>query len=394
MPVTPPDELKRRLAALQAGLTAQGLDGAVVVQNVDLFYFAATAQNAHLFVPAEGQPLLLVKKNLARAREESPLATIGPMPSLKELPATLQEYGYTLPSKLGLELDVLPAGQFLYYQKIFPSAHIADVSPLIREQRAVKSPFELDLMRRAARLTDEVFAAIPSQFQPGMSELELAGRIEALFRRAGHPGLVRMRGFNQELVYGHLLSGANMAVPSCVDSPTGGAGTGPDFPHGAGFKPVERDEPFQVDYVGSFYGYLIDQTRLFVPGKLSAPLEKAFQTALVIQARLAGLARPGYPAGELYREAQQIAQDHGLADHFMGDGRSCGFVGHGIGLELNELPVLAPGFPMPLAAGMTIALEPKFIFNGLGGAGLENTFVVTEQGLERLGSLPDDIVYL
>lgn len=394
MPVTPKDELERRIKGLQAVLAVNGLDGALVLQNADLFYFTATAQNAHLYVPVEGPPLLLVKKNLDRAREESPLPNTGSMPSLKELPAALRTYGYQVPSRLGMELDVLPASHFLYYQKIFPSTGIGDISQAIRELRAVKSPFELDLMRSAARLTDEVFAAIPTLFRVGMSELELAGRIEGAFRRAGHPGLVRMRGFNQELVYGHLLSGSNMAVPSCVDSPTGGTGTGPDFPHGAGFKAIGRDEPFQVDYVGSFHGYLIDQTRLFVAGKLDPLLEKAFRTALAIQAALAGSARPGLPAGELYRQALQIAGDAGLGAHFMGDPQSCGFIGHGIGLELNELPVLAPGFKMPLAAGMTIALEPKFLFQGLGAAGIENTFLVTAQGLTRLGSLPDEIVYL
>jgi len=394
LPATPLEELEKRIAGLQSTLAAQGLDGALIIQNVDLYYFTATAQGAHLYVPAAGAPLLLVKKNLERARRESPLPNIQPMPSLKELPAALQARGYQVPSRLGMELDVLPANHYLYYKEIFAATEIADVSQPIREVRAVKSPYEIDLLRSAARLTDQVFASIPSLFRPGMSEVELAGRIEALFRENGHPGLVRMRGLNQELVYGHLLSGPNMAVPSCVDSPTGGAGTGPDFPHGAGFRTIGRDEPFQVDYVGSFGGYLIDQTRLFVTGKLDPLLEKAFRTALAIQARLGDLARPGLPAGELYREAQQMAGDAGLSDHFMGDPHSCGFIGHGIGLELNEPPVLAPGVTMPLAEGMSIALEPKFIFNGLGGAGIENTFVVTPRGLVRLGSLPDDIVYL
>ena len=394
MSATPLDELQRRLSALQAALAAHGLDGALLLQNVDLYYFTATSQNAHLFVPAAGEPLLLVKRNLARARAESPLTCIHPMPSLKELPAFLKEHGYGLPTKMGMELDVWPAAQYLYYQKIFPTVDITDVTPLIREIRAVKSPFELELMRSAARLTDEVFAAIPSMVEIGMSEMELAGKVEALFRKKGHPGLVRMRGFNQELVYGHLLSGANMAEPSCANSPTGGTGTGPDFPHGAGRKAIARDEPFQVDYVGSFHGYLIDQTRLFVPGKLSPVLERAFQTALAIQARLAEMGRPGVPAGELYDEAARMAEAAGFGGHFMGDPHSCGFLGHGIGLELNELPVIAPGFQMPLANGMTIALEPKFIFNGLGLAGIENSFVVTEKGMERLGTLPDEIVYI
>lgn len=394
MPVITNDELQNRLAALQKGLAALNLDGALLVHNVDLLYFAGTAQNAHLYVPVQGSPVLFVKQNLDRARAESPLTSVQPMPSLKELPLTLREYGFPASAKLGMELDVLPASRFLHYQKLFHPAEITDVSQLIRNIRSIKSPFEIELMRAAAKLTDEVFASIPSLFQPGISEIKLAGLIEARFRQAGHSGLIRMRGLNAELFYGHLLSGPNMAIPSSVDSPTGGAGTGPHFPQGASLKPIEPDQPFQVDFVGSFFGYLIDQTRLFVPGKLDAHLKKAFETALTIQSTLADLARPGFPSGQLYIEAQRIAQEASLADHFMGDGRSCGFVGHGVGMELNEPPVLAPSSKTPLAEGMTIALEPKFIFNGLGGAGIENTFVVTENGLKRLGTLPDDIVYL
>ena len=277
MPATPLPELQRRLSALQDGLAARGLNAALIVQNVDLFYFTATSQNAHLFVPAAGYPLLLVRKDLDRARAESPLENIYPLTSLKELPALLQEHGYRLPAHLGLELDVLPAGQYLSYRKLFPATEIADVSPLIREVRSVKSPFELELMRAAAQATDGVFAAIPSLVRVDMSEVELAGLVEALFRKAGHHGLVRMRGFNQELFYGALLSGANMAVPSCVDSPTGGPGMGPDSPLGAGPKPIGRDEPLMVDYTGAFHGYLIDQTRLFVTGKLPSSWRQPFK---------------------------------------------------------------------------------------------------------------------
>ncbi|NIO71305.1 MAG: aminopeptidase P family protein, partial [Anaerolineae bacterium] len=226
-PRTPKAELKSRIRELQVHLAANDLDGALILQNADLFYFSGTIQQSHLYIPIEGQPLLMTRKSLARARQESALDKVVPLPSPRQLPALWQEHGYASPRRLGMELDVLPTSLFFAYQDILGDTEIVDISHQIRLVRAVKSPYEVDILRRAARLADVVTRSMTDFLREGISEVELAGQLEAVARRLGHQGIVRMRLWNNELFYGHLMAGDDAAVPSYLSSPTGGTGLSP-----------------------------------------------------------------------------------------------------------------------------------------------------------------------
>ncbi len=390
---TPRGELTRRTAGLQNLMRQEGIEGAVIVQNADLFYFTGTVQRSHLFIPADGKPVLMVKKSYPRAREESALEEIIPLDNFKDLPGTIGAYGYKNLDKIGLEIDVLPAALYLKYQKLFFPAEIVDVSPLIRRVRMVKSAYEIDLIKEAADLNRTFFSRVKDFLREGVSEVELAGQLEAVYRRHGHQGYVRMRGFNQEIMYGHLMSGRNLAVPSFLDSPEGGPGLNPSFPQGAGFKKIGRNEPVMVDYVGVLNGYMVDQARIFCLGRLPEKFERAHRAAIDIQDQIKKAARPGVLCEELYNLAVSMASEYGLKEHFMGHPDPAPFIGHGLGIELDELPVLARGFKIPLEEGMTLALEPKFIFPD-GEVGIENTFVVRDHGLETLTVFDEKIQYL
>jgi Xaa-Pro aminopeptidase len=387
----PTDELKRRIFRFQNLLQQQKIDGAFIVQNADLFYFAGTIQRAQLFIPAEGKPLLTVKKSLARAKQESALENVLSLADPKELPQALNSYGYHSFSCLGFELDVLPVNDYFRYQKIFPSVRFVDVSPFIRKVRAVKSPYELELIKNAARLNQLFFAQVSELLREGMTEVELAGQLEAFYRRHGHQGYIRMRGFNMELVYGHLLAGESSSIASFLESPTGGSGLNPSFPQGAGFKVIRRNEPVLVDYASVLDGYMVDQTRIFCLGHLSGDLVRAHQVALEIQEKLKEKGKPGATGNELYALAVQIAEKYGLKEHFMGYPEPVAFIGHGVGIELDEMPVIARGSKEPLEEGMVLALEPKFVFPK-GAVGIENTFVVTAQGLVNLTTFNEEII--
>jgi Xaa-Pro aminopeptidase len=247
-------------------------------------------------------------------------------------------------------------------------------------------------MREAARLSDEVAACVPEHLAAGMSEIELAGRIEAEARKRGHQGIVRMRLWGSEIFYGHLMAGPSAAVPSYMASPTGGASVGPAVAQSAGFRPIGRNEPVLVDYVFAFRGYLSDHARIFSIGSLPDELAAAHAATLDIQERVMAAARPGVAAGALYELAADHARQLGYFSNFMGVGsKRIRFVGHGIGLELDEYPFLAQGQPLELEEGMTVALEPKLIFPDVGVVGIENTHVVTPGGLSRLGNYDDAI---
>ncbi|KGP75948.1 peptidase M24 [Desulfosporosinus sp. Tol-M] len=393
MRLTPAGELTRRITALQKLLQQKGVDGALIMDNVDMFYFAGTAQRAYLFVPAEGRPLLMVKKSFTRARGESALQEIIPLANVKDLTKMLYAYGYNKITTLGLELDVLPAALYLLFQKLFEGAQIVDISGLIRSVRMVKSFYELEVLRDAAQLNYTLFSRAKDYLREGITELELAGQLEMVYRLAGHSGTVRMRGFDQEVYFGHILSGANAAIPSYMESATGGPGVSMSFPQGAGYKIIARNEPVMIDYVGVLDGYMADQTRIYCIGQLPDKLVHAHETALLIQEAVKQMAVPGALCEDIYRHAMNMAAESGYGEHFMGYSEPVPFIGHGIGLELNEWPVLTSGFKTPLEKNMVIALEPKFIFPE-GAVGIENTFVVGEKGLETLTLFDENIIYL
>jgi len=390
---TPKSELDFRINKLQDHLRQHDIDAALILQRVDLFYFSGTFQQGSLYLPADGDPILMINKSTGRARAESAIERILHLESPKKVPALLKANGYPLPRKLGLELDVLPTNMYFNYQRLFPDADFVDLSQPIRLIRAIKSSYEIDIMRRAAELSDQLAGHVPNILREGMSELELAGKVEAEARRLGHQGVVRMRLWGSEMFYGHLMSGSTAAVPSYLASPTGGTGTGPAIAQGPGFKAIERHEPVLVDYVFAYNGYLSDHTRIFSLGPLSPEFIDAHAAMLEVQQMVKRLATPGIASGTLYEQALAKASELGYADHFMGAaGRErIRFVGHGIGLEVDEYPFLAAGQDLPLQEGMTIALEPKLIFPGKGVVGIENTHVVTQDGLEQLGCFPEEI---
>ncbi len=390
----PAGEIQARIRNFQAGMREKQVEGSLIIQKTDLFYFAATAQQGWLYVPAEGEALLMIFKDVERAGVESPLPVIS-LVSPKKIPDILQERGCPLPNVLGMELDVLPANLYFQYAAIFKDARVVDVSTEIRLIRAVKSDYEIGLLRYAAAMSDQVAAKVPEILREGMTEVALAGEMEAYARSLGHQGIVRMRLWGSELFYGHLMSGPAAAVPSYLASPTGGQGVSPLIGQGAGFKKITRNEPVLFDYVFAWQGYISDHTRVFSIGPLPDELLRAHAAMLEIQEEVKGRAVPGVSSGDLYETMIALAADKGYEEFFMGVGdRKIRFTGHGVGLELDEFPFIAKGQKLPLAKGMIIALEPKVILPGKGVVGIENTHLVTETGLESLTKFDDGIMML
>jgi Xaa-Pro aminopeptidase len=334
--------------------------------------------------------MLLVRKSLARAREESPLADIRPFPSSKEFAGLFPETAL----KIGFTFDVAPVQQLNFYNKLLAGREFVDMSPLNREIRSVKSPFELEQLRHCARQLSGVFSSVPQFLTAGMRELDLAAEFEYRLRKGGNEGFIRMRAFNQEL-YGGLAVSAGAASYGFFDGAVTGRGLSSASPQGASLELIRENEPVFLDYAGVFNGYITDMTRIFVLGDLDQELKEAFDVSLKIQAHLQAELKPGVVCEELFFKAVAMAEESGLGGYFMGmPGEQAKFVGHGVGLELDEFPVIAQGFKLPLQAGQTIAIEPKFVIPGKGVIGIENTFAVTVNGGEKLTAIPDEIIYL
>jgi Xaa-Pro dipeptidase len=386
MRITPASELELRFRKLQQYMAEEKMEAVIIVQNADLFYFTGTIQNGNLYVPLQGEPLYMVRKDYQRARMESGLKEVAPISSLKDIPSLLADYGYTQPKKIGLELDVLPVSFFERYRKVFPEGEFSDATPLIRKVRMIKSDYEIRIMREAADQVDKACLRAREIIREGMSDLELAAELEFTVRKEGHQGLLRMRAFNAELFYAHVFSGADSAVPAYMDTPLGGMGLSPAFGQGSGNKKIARNEPIIVDFAGCRDGYMVDQTRVFAIGGLSDRLKMGYEDMIRVQERMMSLAGNRATWGDIYDECLAFAAQMGYADSFMGNrGAQVSFIGHGIGIEIDEYPFLARGFnDMALEPGMVFAFEPKVVFPGEGAVGIENTFYLTENGLKQL----------
>ncbi len=384
-------EYAGRIAGLQDKLRELGLDGALISHPIDLYYFTGTRQNGIFWAAASGEAQLLVRKSLDRARAEAQVEQVLPFPSSKEFAATLAGNS----GRVGMTFDVLPVQQYNYYGKLLTGCQFSDISSPVRDLRAVKSAWELEVMRRGAEQLCAVFAQVPDFLTAGMREVDLAAEFEMRLRKAGGEGYTRMRAYNQELFMGLAVSGDRGSTPGFFDGAVTGAGMSEASPHGASAKQIVQNEPIMIDYTGTFNGYILDMTRIFVVGDFTDELHRAFDTARAIQEQVAAAMRPGALCAEIFDLAAQMAEDANLGTHFMGPpGEQARFVGHGVGLELDEIPVLAKGFNVPLQLNQTIAVEPKFVFPGIGVVGIENTFVVGSDGASRLTCFKDDLVKL
>ncbi|MEA2574368.1 MAG: Xaa-Pro dipeptidase [Chloroflexia bacterium] len=390
---TPRSELEQRATRLQAAMREAGLDGVLATQNADVFYLSGVVQQAQLYLPAEGQPCLMVRKHFDRARMTTGLdeSRVVAVRSLRELPGLVEVAGGK-PRRMGLELDTLPYNTYQAYARALAplEAELVDASTLFRQVRAIKSEYELEQLRTAARIADVGIRAAAEAAHEGMAEVELAAIIEAATRVAGHSGVLRMRFFGQEMHMGHLLAGNAGGVASFMNSPTGGYGVGPWAPYGASRRPIRRGEPVFIDYTGEWGGYIADQTRMLSIGPLSQFWQDSYVAMVDVETYVAANARPGMTSGELFSLAEERARHLGHGDYFMGPpeeespGQKVPFVGHGVGLELDEWPPLQRGTDAVLQAGMVLALEPKLIYPNRGAVGLEDTYVLTDQGLSPL----------
>ena len=373
-----------------------GLDAVIIVQSADLFYFTGTIQSGCLYVPLKGQPLYLVRRDAARARMESGLKEVVPFGSPKDILPVLARYGYPVPKRVGMEFDVVPVMVMERYRKIFPDAEFLDVSHQIRLVRMIKSHYEIHAMKDAADQVDKIYRRALEVIREGITDIDLAAELEYVARKSGHLGLIRMRVFNGEMMFGHTFSGTDSAVPAYTDTPFGGMGPSPAFGQGASFKPIGRNEPIIMDFAGNVDGYLVDQTRIFAIGGLSDRLSKGYEDMRKVQELMKEIAVAGVPWGEVYDHCLALATDMGYADSFMGaKGSQVSFIGHGLGVEIDEYPFIARGFnEMKLEAGMAFAFEPKVVFPGEGAVGIENTFYLSNDGLKQLTYSPEELAII
>ena len=382
---TPLNEIENRLAKVRIAMKMNEIEALWVVEKMDYYYLSGTTQDGFLFVPLEGKPLLIVKRELERARIESPLEEVVGFRFLRELPTVIQSHWGRLPKSVGVELDLLPVRDYVKYQDLFPGIRFMDSSAMLRDIRKIKSPFEIGLMNVSGEIGRKVYQEARTILKEGMTEIEFGGLLEAVAKKYGHEGLLRVRSLNYEAYTWHVLSGPSGGIVSQSDSPMGGLGLSPAFPVGASLKVMRAHEPILVDFGICYHGYQTDRTRMFSVGRMDQKFIDAYEACKEIHNAVLEEIRPGTDCEEIFLMTLRLAEKLGYKDSYLGPpGLQTRFIGHGIGLELNEFPFLAQGQFYPLEAGMTLAVEPKIVFPGEGAVGLEDTVVVTRDGFEML----------
>lgn len=379
------DELKLRISRIVDRMSQLNLDAVLLCDNADILYITGRVYCGFIYIDINGEIKYFVKR---------PSTLTGDNIVKISKPEEIKSH-VTVPASIGLEIDTMPFSRVERLKALFPYAAIGSASDVMRYARAVKTPLEIKLMEESGVKQTRVYERIPQFYQEGMSDIEFQIEIERALRLEGCLGQFRVTGPDLELYMGNILTGDNADRPSPYDFAMGGAGMNPSLPVGADGSIIKPGKPVMVDINGNFTGYMTDMTRCFILGKAPAKAEEALKLSQKICRTIADMAIPGTAACDLYKKALEIATEAGMASYFMGHRYHAGFVGHGLGISINESPVLAPRSRDILQAYNAIAVEPKFVIPGIGAVGIENTYIINEDGPARCLTLaPENFVSL
>ena len=402
----PAKELEARLENLSHRLAEADIAGALIQNPVDLYYFAGGRQNGTLFVPAADSnasasgggdgATFFVRRSVSRARfeaggDDSPLS-IQKFPSLRVFAETLSDLG--LENAPGLQYGEIPADFANKFRSVLASlGDAADCTQTIHLQREEKSDWEINMMREGAVIQQQMFEAVEDSIKIGATELEIVASAEEVSRRNGFGGNVQMRRFPLQCDRAVIVSGRAGGIPSFFDSAIGGTGAHPLAGMGSGFNKLQANQPILVDLVHVHRGYVVDATRMYSIGELPEPWEQRLSDMVEISNSVVGSLGRREDCSKAWEVGSQLAQSMGHSEHLMGmNPDQSKFLGHSVGLQLDESPVVAKGFERPLIKNGVMAIEPKLVYSD-GSIGIEDTWLQTSEGLERL-TLGDNNTWL
>ena len=373
----PKEELDGRMAAFVAQMDARCPDwqAALITSRVNQYYLSGCMQDALLVVRRGEAAMLFVRRDLRRAREESLFQNILPMESYRDAAAAAPVSA----TVVYLETETTPLAMAQRLQRAFGFAQIQSMDAALAYTRAVKSPYELERMRRSGEIHRRVLCErVPALLREGMTEAALAVEIYRELVQAGHHGVSRFGMFGAEFAVGQIAFGENSLSGTSFNGPGGAVGLTVAAPVlGSRERKLCHGDLVFVDVGCGVEGYHTDCTMTYVFGGQPSPQAvQADRACADVEARVQDMLRPGQTPQAIYRAVMTDLAPI-LRQDFMGFGaRRVKFLGHGVGLQIDELPVLAEGFQEPIQAGMVFAVEPKRGIAGFGMVGRENTFLV------------------
>ncbi len=378
-----------RTRKLQEMMAKAGYDAMLVSTNANLYYLSGGVFSGYVYIPVSGDAIQFVRRPVNKTGDG-----IVHIRKPEQILEYLQTNGLPVPQHLALELDTMSYSDAKRCQKAFGLDAGENASPLLAQARSVKSDFEIGLLRESGVHHCSSYRRISGLYHEGMTDAELQIEIERILRLDGCIGLFRINGPSMELFMGNILTGDNADNPSPYDFAMGGEGLDPSLPVGCNASIIRPGNTVMIDMNGNFTGYMTDMTRSYYVGELDTHAAKAHQLSIDIHNALRTFIKPGVEAKAAYNLAMEMVEKEGEQDYFMGHTQKAGFIGHGVGIEVNEWPVLAPRSKQVFEKGNVIAIEPKFVIPGVGAVGIENTYVVTDNGLECLTPMPEEITEL
>lgn len=363
-------------------------DACLISTFVNQYYLTGKLFKGYVYLPVEGEPLFFVQRET-----NLPASQSFNIRKPEDIPGILKSLNHPLPKTLFLEAGQIPYNEYMRLKATFSPDKTGDATTLLRKARMIKSPWEIQQFRISARKHIEAYSEIPSIFRLGMKDIDFQIEIEHLMRRHGSLGIFRTFG-NMDIFMGSLLTGNNASAPSPYDFALGGAGMHPCLPIGCSGETISEGNTIMVDFAGNFTAYLTDMTRVLALGKLPPEAHRAHQLSIDMHNRLQEEVREGISCASVWQWSLEMAEKAGFGKNFMGTHFQAKFVGHGTGLEINEPPVLTARSQDKFQTNMVFAYEPKFVFEGTGAVGNENTFIVTEHGIEKLTTFEEKIKQL
>lgn len=382
-------ELKLRWNKIQQNMSDVHADGLLICDNVNLYYVSGRIFRGYCYIPVKREPIFFVRRPLGLNGTQ-----VVYIRKPEEIGEYLQKNGIAFPDKLLLESDSISYSDYKRYETIFTPKEILNGTALLRRCRSIKTPYEIDLIRQSGELHAKTYETIPSLYRKGMTDVEFSIELEHECRKLGSLGIFRIFGQSMEIFMGSVLAGDNADTPSPYDFAMGGAGLSCSIPVGCNGSLIRPGMAVMVDMCGNFTGYMTDMTRVYSVGELPDLAHRAHQCSIDIHRAVSQMGKPGVQAADLYNLAISIAKEAGLENYFMGHTQKAGFIGHGVGIEVNEAPVLAPRSKDILEGNQVIALEPKFVIPHVGAVGIEDTYTVTPEGMKAITNAPVEIVSL
>lgn len=360
-----------------------GWEIAALFGKVNLYYFTGTIQDGVLLIRDNRDAVFWVRRSYERAIKESAFPDIRKMPSYRDAAretATVADHIY-------METEVVPLALMERFRKHFPFTQVLPMDLQAARVRAVKSMYELALLEKAGNIHRIVLEEdIPTMLSEGMSEAEFGTYVYSKMVERGHQGIVRFGSFNTEIEVGQIGFGESSLHPTSFDGPGGCYGVCPGAPVlGSRSRRLNQGDLVFIDNACGVEGYQTDKTMNYMFGRrIPGEAIEMHRQCVAILKEMASLLKPGTVPSDIYNTIMGEL-DPGFLQNFMGFGdRRANFLGHGVGLVVDEIPVIARGFDEPLQEGMVIALEPKKGIPGIGLVGIENTYVVTYSGGKSL----------